>query len=265
VVGVEVSGEIAGEPGGLHNWLLSVYPVFIGNEITGLGIVTVDITEHTRAERVQRALTHAVVDAIAATTEARDPYTAGHQSRVAALASRIAADIGVNTQSIEGIDLAARIHDIGKMAIPSEILTKFTPLNNPEWELIKTHSKIGADIVRGIDFPWPIADMIEQHHERLDGSGYPDGLHGAEILIEARVIAVADVVEAMASHRPYRPARGVAVALEEIEQKRGTLFDPQAVDACLRLFRECHYSLDYPGESALRSAALADRTPSARV
>jgi PAS domain S-box-containing protein/putative nucleotidyltransferase with HDIG domain len=245
VVGVEVSGEIAGEPGGLHNWLLSVYPVFIGNEIIGLGIVTVDITERTRAERAQSALTHAVVDAIAATTEARDPYTAGHQSRVAGLASRIAADMGVDGHSIEGIDLAARIHDIGKMAIPSEILTKFTPLSNPEWELIKTHSKIGADIVRGIVFPWPIADMIEQHHERLDGSGYPDGLHGAEILIEARIIAVADVVEAMASHRPYRPARGVAVALEEIEQKQGTLFDPQAVDACLRLFREGHYSLEH--------------------
>jgi len=244
VVNVEVSGEMATDPGRLRHCLTSYYPVRVADEIIGIGVVAVDITERKHADEAQKALTRAAVAAIAATTEARDPYTDGHQSRVAALATTVAADLGVDASTIEGIDLAARIHDIGKIAIPVEILTRSTKLSPPEWELIKTHSRIGADIVRGIEFPWPVAEMIEQHHERLDGSGYPDGLHGDEILLGARIIAVADVVEAMASHRPYRPALGVEVALEEIERQRGTLFDSRVVDVCLRMFREGRYSLD---------------------
>jgi HD-GYP domain-containing protein (c-di-GMP phosphodiesterase class II) len=178
--------------------------------------------------------------------EARDPYTAGHQSRVAGIATAIAADLGVDATSIEGIALAARIHDLGKIGVPGEILNRPTNLRSPEWELIKTHPSAGADIIRGIDFPWPIAQMIEQHHERIDGSGYPFGLRGDEICLGARIIAVADVVEAMASHRPYRPARGIEKAIEEIEAGSGTRLDPAVVDACLRLVRDHRIILDDP-------------------
>jgi len=240
----EISDEVASEPGVLHHWLTSHYPVRVADEIIGVGVVMVDITERKTAERAQKALTRAAIEAIAATSEARDPYTAGHQSRVAALASFIAAALGLDSDTIEGVDLAARIHDVGKIAVPAEILTKATQLSPPEWELIKTHSRVGADIIRGIEFPWPIVTMIEQHHERLDGSGYPDGLRDGEICLGARIIAVADVVEAMASHRPYRPAKGVQAALNEIGSGSGRLYDSAVAEACLRLFREGHHSLD---------------------
>lgn len=255
----EVTGENAEDPGRIHTWLESYYPVRINNDIVGIGDVFIDITERKDAEEAQKDLTRAAVDAIAATTEARDPYTAGHQSRVASLASSIATRLGVDTDAIEGIDLAARIHDLGKIAIPSEILTKSTALSDPEWQLIKTHSRVGADIVRGINFHWPVAEMIEQHHERLNGSGYPGGLIGDDICLGARIIAVADVVEAMASHRPYRPARGLEAALEEIGRGRGTLFDPRVADACLQIFRGGGYRL----EGGVESATL--QSPSERV
>ena len=145
-------------------------------------------------------LTHGAVDAIAATVEARDPYTAGHQHRVADLSAAIAVEIGLSAANVEGIRLGANIHDLGKIGVPAEILSRPSRLNALEYELVKTHTRVGYDIVKNIVFPWPIADMILHHHERLDGSGYPDGLHGDEIGIEARIIAVADVVEAMASH-----------------------------------------------------------------
>ena len=240
----EVSDEVASEPGVLHHWLSSHYPVRVADEIIGLGIVMVDTTERTNAEKVQKALTRAAIEAIASTSEARDPYTAGHQSRVAAIATAIAADLGFNESFIEGIDLTARIHDIGKIAVPIEILTRAGKLSAPEWEIIKSHASAGANIVRGIEFPWPVAEMIEQHHERIDGSGYPYGLHGDEILPGARIIAVADVVESMASHRPYRPARGIEAALEEIENGRGLLYGPLIVDSCLRLFRGGHLTIN---------------------
>jgi PAS domain S-box-containing protein/putative nucleotidyltransferase with HDIG domain len=246
VLNLEVCHETAEEPGRAHSWLESLYPVRVDDQIIGVGAAFIDITERKDAEQAQKALTRAAVDAVSATAEARDPYTTGHQNRVATIASFVAGDLGLDQDTIDGIDLAARIHDIGKIAIPAEILTRSTKLSAPEWELIKTHSRVGADIIRGIAFPWPVADMIEQHHERLDGSGYPDGLRGDAICIGAQIIAVADVVEAMASHRPYRPAQGIEAALEEIEKGKGRLYDPAIADACLRLFRDGILTLEQP-------------------
>lgn len=183
------------------------------------------------------------VAALAATVESRDPYTAGHQTRVAKFALAIAQDMGLDSELCRGIKLAALIHDIGKMQIPSEILTKPTKLSKIEMEMIKIHPEVGYGILKDIPFQWPVAEMILQHHERFDGSGYPKGLRGEEILIGARIISVADVVEAISSHRPYRPALGLDVALQEIETQRGTLYDPNVVDSCLRLLKERHYNL----------------------
>jgi len=145
--------------------------------------------------------------------------------------------MGMSNNIVEGIRMAGAIHDIGKISVPIEILSKPGKLSDIEFNLIKTHSKIGYDILKDIDFPWPIADIVHQHHEKINGTGYPDGLKNGEILIEARIIAVADVVEAISTHRPYRPALGIEVALDEIEKNRGILFDESAVDACLTLFR----------------------------
>lgn len=184
------------------------------------------------------------VAALAATVESRDPYTAGHQSRVAKLALAIANDMGLKSELCTGIKLAALIHDIGKMQIPIELLTKPTPLTALEMQMIRTHPEAGYEIVKDIPFPWPVADIVRQHHERFDGSGYPKGLSGEEILLGARILAVADVVEAISSHRPYRPARGIDMALQEIKKQRGVLFDPVVVDSCLRLFAEEQYKIN---------------------
>jgi HD-GYP domain-containing protein (c-di-GMP phosphodiesterase class II) len=183
---------------------------------------------------------------LAQTIDARDPYTAGHQRNVAQLSVAIAEELGLSEDETLGLKLAAEIHDLGKIAIPSEILSKPTRLNTAEYELIKMHSETGYDIIKNIAFPWPIAEAIYQHHERIDGSGYPRGLKGEEILLEARIISVADVVEAMTAHRPYRPALGIDKALTEIETNRGLLYDPSAVDACLRLFREKGFKIEGP-------------------
>ena len=170
--------------------------------------------------------------------EMRDPYTAGHQQRVADLACAIANEMGLSEKQTNGIRTAAMIHDIGKICIPAQILSKPGKLNEIEFSLVKAHPGIGYDILKNIEFPWPIAQMVLQHHERIDGSGYPSGLAGSEILLEARILAVADVVEAMASHRPYRPALGLDKALEEISKNRGVLYDPEVTDACLKVFRK---------------------------
>ncbi|OQB98598.1 MAG: Cyclic di-GMP phosphodiesterase response regulator RpfG [Spirochaetes bacterium ADurb.Bin110] len=172
------------------------------------------------------------------TVETRDPYTAGHQRGVADLSRAIAMELKLTSDRIDGIQMAAIIHDLGKISVPAEILTKPNKLTEMEFELIKTHPQSGYDILKDIDFPWPIARMILEHHERMDGSGYPRNLRGDDILLESRILAVADVVESMASHRPYRPALGLNAALEEIEKNRGTIYDADAVDACLRLIRE---------------------------
>jgi PAS domain S-box-containing protein len=192
--------------------------------------------------KLRRSL-EATIEVIAATMETRDPYTAGHQRRVADLARAIGREMGLAEAALEGIHFGALIHDLGKIQVPAEILAKPTRLSKLEFDLIKTHPQAGYDIIKGIEFPWPVADLVHQHHERLDGSGYPQGLKGEAIALEARILAVADVVEAMASHRPYRAGRGIDAALAEIEAKRGIWFDEKVVDACLCLFREARFTL----------------------
>ncbi|MFA0889776.1 MAG: PAS domain S-box protein [Synergistales bacterium] len=192
-------------------------------------------------QRMDRAWRQ-TVEVLSSTAEARDPYTAGHQRNVAHLAGAVAREMGQGERFVEGVVLAALVHDIGKIVVPAEILSKPGRLTPLEFDLIRVHPEAGSSILRSIDLPWPLAEIVRQHHERLDGSGYPNGLSGGDILKEARVIAVADVVEAMASHRPYRPALGVDRALEEISSGRGRLYDEQVVDACLALFREREFS-----------------------
>jgi putative nucleotidyltransferase with HDIG domain len=181
--------------------------------------------------------------AIAATVEMRDAYTAGHQRRVADIAEAIAREMGLSEHRIEGLKLASVVHDVGKVKVPAEILSKPGKLTSLEFALIQQHSHDGHEILKEIDFPWPIAEFVLQHHERLDGSGYPHGLREDEILLESRILSVADVIEAMASHRPYRPGLGIEAALAEVESKRGNLFDSVVVDAVSRLFRENGYKL----------------------
>lgn len=181
------------------------------------------------------------IQLIASTVEYRDPYTAGHQRRVTDLARGIAAEMGLPKDKIDGIRMAGIIHDLGKISVPVEILSKPNILSDNEYELIKVHPQVAYDILKGVEFPWPVADIILQHHERIDGSGYPSGLSGEEILIEARIIAVADVIEAMASYRPYRPSLGLDKALEEISENRGILYDVEVVDASLKLFKEKNF------------------------
>jgi PAS domain S-box-containing protein len=240
---LEMAGETAAEPGRTRYWLVNLYPVRIGAEIIGIGIVVVDITERKESERSRSELMRAAIGAIAATVEARDPYTSGHEHRVAEISGAIASEMGLADDEVEGIMLTASIHDIGKIAVPAEILSRPGALHPAEFELIKQHPVSGASIVEGINFPWPVAEMILQHHERFDGSGYPAGLRGEQILLGARIIAVADVLEAMSSHRPYRASRGLDAALAELDQSRGTLFDPAVVDVCLRLVAEGRVSL----------------------
>lgn len=165
--------------------------------------------------------------------EMRDPYTNGHQKRVSLLAVAIAEALGLPPDTVTGIRLGSLVHDVGKIAVPAELLSCPRRLTPEEMALIRSHSAVGRDIIAEATFPWPLKRMVAEHHERLDGSGYPDGLRGEEICLEARIIAVADVIEAMSSHRPYRPALGIEVAIEEIRRHRGVYYDPQAVDACL--------------------------------
>lgn len=197
---------------------------------------------HTSREKLKQTLTE-TIGAMATIVELRDPYTAGHQRRAADLSRAIAREMALPEERTETLYLAALIYEIGKIHIPAEVLSNPAQLDDMERELIRTHANAGFEILRKIDFPWPIAQIVLQHHERLDGSGYPQGLQGAQILPEARILAVADVVEAMLSHRPYRPALGLDAALGEITRHRGVLYDPAVVDACLRLFTERGYRL----------------------
>ena len=183
------------------------------------------------------------IEAMALMVETRDPYTAGHQRRVSNLARGIATEMGVSKDQIQGVRMAGVIHDIGKISVPGEILSKPGSIGTNEFGIIKEHPRVGYNILKTVDFPWPIAQIVLQHHERMDGSGYPDGISGDNILIEARILAVADVVEAMASHRPYRAALGIDLALNEISKNRGSSYDSKVVDACLRLFNEKGYRL----------------------
>jgi len=183
------------------------------------------------------------IEAMALTVETRDPYTAGHQRRVANLARSIASEMGVSKAQIQGVRMAGVIHDIGKISVPGEILSKPGNISQNELGIIKEHPQVGYNILKTVDFPWPIAQIVLQHHERMDGSGYPNGISGENILLEARILAVADVVEAMASHRPYRAALGINLALNEISKNCGSSYDSKVVDACLRLFNEKGYRL----------------------
>jgi len=184
------------------------------------------------------------IHAIAATTESRDPYTAGHQRKVTQLAVRIGEEMGLKQDRIESLQVTGLMHDIGKISIPAEILSKPTRLTEVEQELVRNHPRSAYDILKNVDFPWPVAEFVLQHHERIDGSGYPNGLRGEQIHLEARIIAVADVVEAISSHRPYRPALGLDAALEEITENAGRLYDDAVVEACVRLFREKGFRFD---------------------
>jgi PAS domain S-box-containing protein/putative nucleotidyltransferase with HDIG domain len=210
-----------------------------------------NITERKRAETdLREGLTKlrstlkASIDSLSSAIEMRDPYTAGHQERTTRLARAIACEMGLPEESVEAIEIAGVIHDIGKLYVPAEILSKPTKLTDLEYALIKMHAQAGFTILSKIDFPWPIARIVHEHHELVNGSGYPQGLAGKDILLEARILCVADVVEAMSSHRPYRPALGVGAALEEIALKRGILYDREVVDACLRLFRDMKFKFD---------------------
>ncbi|HNY50806.1 MAG TPA: PAS domain S-box protein [Smithella sp.] len=219
-----------------------------GNVVKAAIINLRDITERKQTEEKLQQTLNSLKKAVSATVqvlvsalEARDPYTAGHQFRSANLACAIGKEMGLTENMIEGIRMAGTIHDIGKMAIPTEILTKPSKLTHIEYTLIKEHSKIGYEMLKGVESSWPLAQIVHQHHERMDGTGYPRNMKGEEILLEARVMAVADVVEAMASHRPYRPSLGIEFALEEIEKNKGILYDDVVADACLKLFREKEY------------------------
>ncbi len=221
-----------------------------GNILYNEGLVE-DITLRKQAEenlkesleRLKRAV-NTTIQVLVSALEIRDPYTAGHQSRSANLACAIATEMGLPQNKIDGIRMAGVIHDIGKLSIPVEILSKPSKLTNLEFALIKEHSQSGFEMLKDIESPWPLAKIVQQHHERMNGTGYPKNLKGEEILIEARILTVADVVEAMASHRPYRASLGVEAALEEIEKNKGILYDKTVTDACLRLFREKGYTLE---------------------
>jgi len=212
--------------------------------------ITRDITRRKQTEdrlrdslRQLRRAVETTIQVLGMILGMKDPYTAGHQRRVADLARAIATELHLPAGKIESLRMAGVIHDIGKIALPTEILTKAGRLSEAEFNLIKGHAQLGYDILKDVDSPWPLAEIVYQHHERLDGSGYPRRLKGDGILIEARILAVADVVESMASHRPYRPARGIEAALAEIEKNMGILYDPDVADACLRIFRERGYEL----------------------
>ena len=215
------------------------------NLAKGVTFTALDITDRKQAgEELRDALVSlrkafgATIQVLVSAVEIRDPYTSGHQIRSAGLARAIATEMGFTKERIDGIRMAGSIHDIGKLSIPAEILSKPTKLTNIEFSLIKEHSQSGYEMLKDVESPWPLAEIVYQHHERMDGSGYPRNLKGDDILMEARIMAVADVVESMASHRPYRPALGIDKSLEEIEKNKGTLYDNAVADACLRLFRE---------------------------
>ena len=232
-------------------------------------LVVRDVTEQRRVEeelrssgaRLETAL-DATVQALSAAVESRDPYTLGHQQRVAALARAIAGELGMNGDKPRGLCVAAEVHDVGKIQVPIEILCRPGRLSEGELALVKQHAEAGYQILKGIAFPWPVARIVRQHHEKLDGSGYPLGLSGDDILPEARVLCVADVVEAMASDRPYRPALGVGAALEEITRHRGRLFDPAVVDACVRVFGRGDFAFS---EARSVGAVAAQTLPGAKA
>jgi PAS domain S-box-containing protein len=246
--GIEVHDEqsITLSPVEDRSFDITYYPYAAnGKTISHAIVVSHDISERKRAEsEIKLSLENlrkamgATIQTLALTVETRDPYTAGHQKRVADLAGTIAREMDLPTEQVDGIQMAGAVHDIGKISVPAEILSKPTKLSDIEIGLIRTHPQAGYDILKDIDFPWPIARIILEHHERMDGSGYPCGVTGDNILIESRILSVADVVEAIASHRPYRPALGLEKALEVISSDSGVLYDANVVTTCIKLFHE---------------------------
>ncbi len=236
---------VRGKDGNLHYVEILSAPYYEGKELIGFQGIARNITERKRYEedlikshqKTKKTLDDAI-NTMAKIVEMRDPYTAGHQHRVAELATAIAREMGCGDDRVEQLRMAAVIHDIGKIYVPSDILSKPGKITESEYRLLKTHAQGSYDIVKGMDFPCAVAKSILQHHERLDGSGYPNGLKGEEIGLEAKILSVSDVVEAMSSHRPYRPALGIEKALDEISNNKGKLYDPDIVDACIKLFTE---------------------------
>ena len=244
---------------------VAAVPFKDNNEIKGTRAYLWDISEHKQLEnklnstlKALRKTTGTMVQVIERMLEIRDPYTVNHQQRVADLARAIAGELGLSTDRIDGLRLAGLIHDIGKIAIPAEILAKPTRLSEVEFQLIRTHPKIGYDLIKSIELPWPVALTVLQHHERLNGSGYPFGISGHEILLEAKILGVADVVEAMSSHRPYRPALGTSKALEEITQNIGVLYDKDVVEACLKVLQQNGFGFRYEGTPAPNPEAVQE-------
>jgi PAS domain S-box-containing protein len=257
-----LSKSIKGKPTGPEEYVLrrkngsktpveiSTFPVKIKDQAIILSIAR-DITERKKSEAgLQRHFQQlrdnfvATVNALASTIEMKDPYTAGHQRRVTILACAIAEEMDLSEDQFDGLRMAGLIHDLGKINVPAEILSKPGQLSEFEMKMIRHHPQFCHDLLKHIDLPWPVAQIVLQHHERMDGSGYPHGLKGDEIMLEARILAVADVVEAMASHRPYRPAHSIGSALEEILHNKDTLYDSEVVDACVRLFYDKGFTLE---------------------
>ncbi len=229
-----------------------VAPISDGKGSTaGVVLTFTDISSRKKTEeqlklswRKLKQVMEATVEAMASTVETRDPYTAGHQRRVTKLACVIAEEMGLSKRRIEGLRMAGELHDIGKISVPAEILSKPGPVSEVEYNVIRTHPQVGYEILKNIEFSWPVAKIVLQHHERMDGSGYPHQLQGDKILLEARILAVSDVVEAMAAHRPYRPAHSLEKALEEISRNKGRLYDSQVVEACLKIFKDKGFTFE---------------------
>ncbi|MBU1711812.1 MAG: PAS domain S-box protein [Proteobacteria bacterium] len=249
--GLQAEGWYADLGGKKRYIFFDAAPIYSSkDELVGAVETLHDITDRKLFERELKMTTEKLrknligtMQTISLIIETRDPYTAGHQKEVSKLARSIAQEIGLSADTIDNIRMAGAIHDIGKMAVPAEILSKPGRLTDIEMSLIKTHAESGYNILKDAELPYPVAEITLQHHERMDGSGYPNGLKGDEILLEARIICIADVVEAISSHRPYRPALGIDIALDEIEKNKGLFYDIQVADACLRLFREKGYKM----------------------
>jgi len=253
VVNQEVSVPTAVDPDRNHYWLQNLNPVTVNGDVIGIAIVVVDITDRKQLEENQATLTRAVVSALSASVELRDPYTAGHQQRVAHIAGAVACELQLGDPEIEEIELAAAIHDIGKLSVPSELLSRPGRLSEPEMALVRMHCQAGFDLLQRVHFPERVAQMVFQHHERCDGSGYPRGLLGEQILIGSRIIAVADVVESMASGRPYREALGLDAAIHELESGSGTMYDADVVAAFMNVVRTGQVVFDQMGSPEIAS------------
>lgn len=241
---IEARERLGGDTKILIELILSIYDSLSVNTLSLMRELKYRTEQEEKIKQYAQTLEASFMKMVRLATtlsEMRDPYTAGHEERVAKISVAIGKEMGLDEHRLEGLKVGGHLHDLGKMSIPVEILSKPTHLTPFEFELIKQHPQEGYDVLKDVGFPWPVDIIALQHHERIDGSGYPNGLKGDEISLEARIIAVADVVESMSSHRPYRPSLGIERALAEIERGRGTIYDAVVVDNCLRLFREKGY------------------------